>query len=625
MWTDWRCAIVAVGTTPFAYVKEQEAFLALFPHRYDFIYAPHPDPKKKPDWKSEDRYPLSDRQLLKGEYLYGVRFEKETQYCLLDIDSHSPYHPKQAPLAIERLLETLEPLGITDHILCTSSDSQGLHIYLPISKAFNSWKLAKAISVALEQAGFKIKLGQLELFPNPRAYSTGDTPSLFNAHRLPLQMGSYILNQDFLPVSNSHNHFVRMWKFCQRRNTLSKRRITALIKQSQKLSYKLSNKATKFLSDLNTEIEEGWTDHGQTNRLLGRITMRAFIFNHITDGGEPLYGQKLIDRIVDVAKALPGYKDWCQHTHEIEDRAAEWARCIENSHYFPYGTAQGMYKALDSASEIKSPDWNQTKAKETQAKIVAAVRDLENKNKLPEKATARFKALLEYSVGGASLYRYRELWHPIELENIEEESGLHNSDFRVASARGANDPKNPTSLLPPIDSNTLENNGLSDPEPEDSEPEGNNSSDSPQAIRDRIRKQLADARAAREKAKEDIVLPELDKVARAIHLRAVQRMREFLLSGEPILLAEVGQWLRKQPQAVQDELMGQGSQTERELLRDLMAIAQQLVRLRLSPWELHFQMEERFGKSLMLELSVEERREWVVSLEAWPSNTPETE
>ncbi|MFK8186215.1 MAG: hypothetical protein AB8B99_22800 [Phormidesmis sp.] len=608
--------MASTETTTFQYIQENsDAFLALFPHRYDFIYAPHPDPKQKPDWQSESRYPLSDRQLLKGDYLYGVRFEKETQYCLLDIDNHSPYHPKQAPLAIERLLETLEPLGIADHILCTSSDSQGLHIYLPISKAFNSWKLAKAISIALEQAGFKLKLGQLELFPNPRAYQANEKPSLFNAHRLPLQIGSYILNQDFLPISSSQQHFVRMWKLCQRRNSLSKRRITALIKQSQQLSYKLSNKAAKFLSDLNTEIEEGWTDHGQTNRLLGRITMRSFIFNHITEGGEPLYGQMLINRIVDVAKALPGYKDWCQHTHEIEDRAAEWTRCIENSRYFPYGTAQGMYKKLNSTSEVKLPDWNQLKAKETQAKIIAAVKDLEETKKLPEKATARFKALLEYNIGGASLYRYRELWHPIDFKNIEEESGLLNSVCGDASARGANVPTNPASLLPAVDSNELENKDLGDLRDEVSEPEGNNSSESPQVIRDRIRKQLADAQAAREKANEDVVQPVLDGMARAIHLRAVQRMREFLLSGEPILLAEVGQWLTKQPLTVHDELVGQGTQDEQALLRDLRVISIHLVRVRLSPWELHFQLEERFGKALLLDLSEAERRAWIDALE----------
>ena len=602
--------MTSTETTAFQYIQEQsEDFLALFPHRYDFIYAPHPDPKKQPDWHSEDRYPLSDRQILKGEYLYGVRFKKETRYCLLDIDRGSEYHPARSPLAIQKLLETLEPLGITDHIICTSSNSKGLHIYLPISKAFNSWKLAKAISTALEQVGFKLKQGQLEIFPNPRAYNTDETPSLFNAHRLPLQMGSYILNlnQDFLPISISHTHFVRMWKFCQRRNVLSKRRIKALIKQSKQLSYKLSNKAAKFLSDLNTEIEEGWTDHGQTNRLLGRITMRSFIFNHITEGGEPLYGQKLIDKIVDVAQALPGYKDWCRHTHEIKERAAEWTRCIESSHYFPYGTAKGKYKELKTDKAIKPPDWNQTKAQETQAKIISAVNDLREKNSLPEKATARFKALLKYSIGGASLYRYRQLWHPIELKSTEEESGLHNPDVEVASAGGASDLNNPTSLLLLDDSNSPADNVLSDPEVEETEAEGNNSVDSAQAVRDRIKQQLAAVQKARKQALNNLV----PAVAVANHRRAVQRMREFLLSGEPILLKEAGQWLLKQTPVVREELVEEGDLVRRSLIEDLREIALHLAQTKRSPWDIRYELEERYEKSLILDLTDLERQHWL--------------
>ncbi|MEL7228219.1 MAG: hypothetical protein AAGL17_26160, partial [Cyanobacteria bacterium J06576_12] len=222
--------------------------------------------------------------------------------------------------------------------------------------------------------------------------------------------------------------------------------------------YQLSNKASKFLDDLNTEIEEGWTDCGQTNRLLGRITMRSFIFNHITEGGAPLAGKSLIEKVVSVAKALPGYKDWCRHQHEIESRATEWTRCIENSHYFAYGTARGKYKELTATNQIDNElDYNQKQAQKTQSKITAAVQELTKKGTLPDKATARFKALLDYNIGGASLYRYRELWHPIELaqksKNNFEESGLQLTAFEDACTEGANDHKNPTSLLHAHDSN----------------------------------------------------------------------------------------------------------------------------------------------------------------------------
>ena len=607
-------AIVAAAT-PFVYIEEKEAFLTLFPHRYDFIYAAHPDPKGKPNWRSEDRYPLSDRQLQKGEYLYGVRFEKETEYFLLDIDRTSPYHPAVAPLAFNRIFEVLELLGLSNRITCTSSDSEGLHVYVPISKAFNSWKLAKAVSMALEAAGFKLKLGQLEIFPNPKAYVTENTPSLFNAHRLPLQMGSYILNDDLQPVSGSQTHFARMWLACQRHNQLNTRRVKMWLRKAKQFSYQLSSNANKFLSDLNAEIEAGWTGSGQTNRLLGRITMRSFIFNHIIKGGNPLTGKALVEKIVSVAIALPGYKDWCRHQHEIEDRATEWARCIENSHYFAYGSGKGKYKPLDASNQIDNePDYNQKKARETQTKISAAIADLKDKGLLPEAVTARFKALLSYKIGGASLYRYRELWHPIELERNLEESGRHSTAFESACAGGANALENLTSLLSENDSNSPDGKGSADLDNADDSAEDSNLLESPQATRDRIKQQLANAQAARRKNAESAADTQVDEVAKAIHRRALERMREFLLSGEPILLVEVGQWLAKQPKAVRKEFIAQSDGALQSLISDLATVAECLVRIKLSPWEVRFELEARFEKSTILDLTVAERRQWVRSL-----------
>ncbi|EDX82809.1 hypothetical protein S7335_1112 [Synechococcus sp. PCC 7335] len=611
--------MVCSKTNTFQYVQERgEEFLALFPHRYDFIYAPHPNPQERPNWKSESRYPLSDRHLLKGEYLYGVRFESETQYYLIDIDRHSPYHPRNAPLALARLFAALEPLGITDHIACTSSDSDGLHIYFPIAKAFNSWKLAKAISIALENSGFKLKLGQLEIFPNPKAYTTDKTPSLFNAHRLPLQMGSYILDKQLQPINNSPTHFVRMWQSCQRRNVLNSRKIKTLLKKAKQISYQLSNNASKFLGDLNTEIEEGWTGYGQTNRLLGRITMRSFIFNHITDGGEPLEGKALINKIVSTAKVLPGYKDWCRHQHEIEERATEWARCIENSHYFAYGTARGKYKELSASNQVDNElNYNQQQAQETQTKITNAVQDLLEQGTLPDKATARFKSLLKYNIGGASLYRYRELWHPIELsaesENNYAESELQNTETEGACTEGASALRTPTSLLPQNDSNKLVGKGLGDPKTSAESAEGNNSAESAQAIRDRIRTQLADAQKARRSAQEASV-PLVDKTATTSHRRTLQRMQEFLLSGEPILLIEVGHWLVKQPSERRSELASHGDCELRELILDLAQIAECLVQMNVSPWLVRAELEEVYQKSLILDLTAFERQCWLSSL-----------
>jgi hypothetical protein len=119
-------------TAAFAYIPERDdPFLSLFPHRYDFIYAPHPDLGERPQWQTESRYPLSDRLIQQGAHLYGVRFGAQTQYCLLDIDIGSAYHRQQDPLAIHRLLAALEPLGLVSYLACTSSNSQGCTCTFP--------------------------------------------------------------------------------------------------------------------------------------------------------------------------------------------------------------------------------------------------------------------------------------------------------------------------------------------------------------------------------------------------------------------------------------------------------------------------------------------------------------
>ena len=419
------CPISNTATVAkFEYVQEwTDKFLALFPHRYDYIWAEQPSPCESAEWKTESRYPLGDRLIHQGTSLYGVRFGAETQYCLLDIDIGSAYHPNNDPLAIARLIAALEPLGLVSYVSCTSSYSGGLHLYLPFQQPQSSWKLAIAVSTLLENAGFKLIPGQLEVFPNPKPYSIEGTPSLFNAHRLPLQIGSYLLDETFQPIWTDQDRFIRQWEFAQKRNDFSKAALKQIIKQAKRRHFQVSGKADKFINDLNAEIELGWTGQGQTNRLLGRIAMRSYIFHHIISGGEPLQGQALVDEIVEIARSLPGYVEWCNHQHEIEHRAEEWARCVENSHYFHYGDPKGKFKAkatqpeLDEAIE-KAPTWNQQQTEAARDRIKRAIADLLEKEVLPSRATARFRALLQYNIGGGVLYRHRDLWHPSFLVDI---------------------------------------------------------------------------------------------------------------------------------------------------------------------------------------------------------------
>ncbi len=421
-----RCGIATVtATTNFAYVQEEDSFLALFPHRYDFIYAKHPDPGERPNWQTERRYPLSDRLIQAGEHLYGVRFGAQTQYCLLDIDAGSIYHPQHDAFAVHRICAALEPIGLVSYLACTSSYSGGIHLYFPFEQAQKSWELAVVVTFLLERAGFVLKPGQLEVFPNPKPFSPAGKQSLFNAHRLPLQSGSYLLNENWETIWSDRPYFVTRWYQTQARNEIHSNDFQRTLKQANQKIRLVSGKADKFLHDLNAEIEMGWTGSGQTNRLLGRIALRTYVFHHVLTGSAPLVGQALVDEIVRVARSLPGYADWCNHQHELEKRAQEWARCVEQSRYFPYTVGQSLKSSSEiEAVKVQSSTWNQRQQQTAREKIQQAIATLLNTESLPATATARFKALTKLGIGGSTLYRHRELWHPEYLISPDNEQPL---------------------------------------------------------------------------------------------------------------------------------------------------------------------------------------------------------
>ena len=435
----------------FQAIQEPDAFLSLWPHRFDFIYAEHPDPGDRPNWQTEDRHPLSDRLIQEGAYLYGVRFGKQTDYLMLDIDRGSLYHPHCDRFAIARLLAALEPLGLVETVAVTSSYSGGIHLYLPFQKAQETWAIAQVVSTLLANAGFKLKPGQLELFPNPKPYS--EAPSLYAAHRLPLQAGSYLLNPDFQPIYGEQTTFVQRWQFAQQRNEIDQRTLKRVLQQTKRQRYKLSGKAEKFLHDLNTDVLTGWTDTGQTNYLLGRIAMREYIFGHVQRGSEPLTGEALVDAICEVARSLPGFETYCRHQANLEQRAMFYARSIQSSHYYPFGSKhQAKTALLPEPTAPPKPNWNQSQSHAARDRIQNALTDLRQRHALPETTTTRREAIRAYGIGNQTLDKYKELWHPKYLKPIQGE------DYHPIDA----DPIHAESLKPiqregyhPVDTNKL--------------------------------------------------------------------------------------------------------------------------------------------------------------------------
>jgi hypothetical protein len=409
-------------------VEEADEFLSLFPHRYDFIWAAHTAPNAKVEWQTETRYPLSDRILQQGSYLYGVRFGSQTQYFLLDIDTRSPFHPNQDRFAISAILAALEPLGIVSYVGCTSSYSGGLHLYFPFQQTQNSWKLAIVVTTLLENAGFKLHPGNLELFPNPKPYSTELT--LFNAHRLPLQIGSYLVNQDFQPIWSSRDRFVDQWKLAQSRN------------------------------DLDADV--------------------------------------------------------LQH--------------------------------------IFKQTWNQQQSEDARERIRGAIADLLEQDILTAGATARFQQLLQYGIGGSTLYRHRDLWHPNHLTDLPQFPSSFKSNCPLDCNGGASNGHCPTSFFPSDGRNVMLDNRSSISEELNLEGSGRNATESvtidPAQIYSSLqetRLRLQTEQEARQKAAELIKQQQEQHRNEVARVKQIERMQQFLNSGDSILVAEAMTWAQAHP------------------------------------------------------------------------------
>ncbi|MBD2166438.1 hypothetical protein H6G04_18745 [Calothrix membranacea FACHB-236] len=411
-----------------------QKFLQYFYHPWGFIYAPVPGNGERPAWQTESRYPIQPRNLwsqyLNPDVLLGLKFGKWTRYLMLDIDRNSQYHPYNNPQAYGKVLAALEKIGLCRPVVIQSSDSGGIHIYYFFGSEIHSFSLSCAVWLALKEARLTTKGGQLEIFPNPKPYSK-DKPTSFKAHRLPLQAGSYILDADWQIESNDLEKFLRAanWSAQGQDDLGLQQAIAAASKQKMFWSDNgMSNAVFLWQQDLLERIREGWTDYHQTNDLLKDIACYGIVFGNFS-------GLKLIDYIVTTALAAPGYHQYCRHQHEIERRAAEWAKCCEGFYtpYPSYPNRSASYREHFAASYgnnnlIAFPHPNQQRQQETLERITAVVANLKGQGKFPATASERAKAIIaaskqQYGKGTSqtTLHKpeYLWLWHPLHegLEN----------------------------------------------------------------------------------------------------------------------------------------------------------------------------------------------------------------
>lgn len=370
------------------------------------------DATAKVEWTTVTGYPLRPRvlwdQWQDANQLIGVRFTHETYYALIDLDAGGAYSTAEGVAQIRAALETI---GITRTLLIRSSWRNGLHLYLPFAELVNTFDLAVALKECLKAQGFQLKAGQLEIFPNVKAYGVTSFTE-YNAHRLPLQpgSGSCLLDDALNDLPCNLARFFWLWDGAAAQQDLDTLRDAMKIGRDnhRKRPQRRSQPVDTWRHDLDLEITEGWTAHGQTNHLLKTIACYGRVF-------EGLDGQALIDYILRIATRCPGYEQYCRHQHEIEARVIAWAKAAEK-YYWPLGTTPSRES---SAPKNNLVPFNQRQSEDAQHRIRTAYRELEQAGTLPEQITARAKAIAQTAhVSQQTLYKHLGLWHPYHQQGV---------------------------------------------------------------------------------------------------------------------------------------------------------------------------------------------------------------
>jgi hypothetical protein len=413
-------------------------YVERFWHPFGAIIAPSLVEGAKPAWRTIDYY-LQPSQLWNlhqdKSKLVGLRFNDTTRYATIDLDLEGDYHNIES---INRIKAALEDIGIVDIIILQSSFSGGYHLILTFASSLPTFPLACALEITLRNAGFILRQGHLEIFPNTKPYSAKQITN-YKAIRCPMQpgSGSFLLNDDLQPISDSVSIFLDYCDRAASRQDLAKLKRVAnkAKKQISRERYRKQESADIVQWRANWEeiITTGWTGKGQTNTLLQIFVGYGIVFLD-------LEGDKLVEFCLTTAINAPGYSQYCRHQHEIEARVRHWVEStIRNKWYSAYisyperllGTfANTFAEAIAGIPSIHKPkdnvipfdrrkQQNWERSQQAQKRIQIVVRAIEWDRGLPAGATERGKAIrAEYkrrfhkTISQETLQKHLYLWHP---------------------------------------------------------------------------------------------------------------------------------------------------------------------------------------------------------------------
>jgi hypothetical protein len=411
-------------------------FLHYFHHGWSFLEADMPEWGNRPDWRTETRYPLQPRNLWSDynddETLLGLSFGSQTNYMLLDIDPGSVNHPDNDRQRYHGILETMESIGLCRDVPIRSSESEGIHLYYFLPQPVHSFTLAATVRNTVEEAGYKVEGGQLEIFPNAKHYNVGK-PTSFRSHRLPLQRGSYLLDWDLEPDSNS------VATLLQRADlSAAGQDLETLIAAMEQVWHHLKKQryrrgkgdVQQWYNHLQQQIQEGFSGFGQTNTLLLSTACFGIVFLRL--GGRDLY-----DYVLDSITTSANYHHYCRHQHEIDVRVTDVVRSAQR-YYYPFKgkpprniTYQEHFGGSGESERGKIiifPHPSQKRHEETLERITAVVALLKGAEEFPASIHQRSQAIIAKSkeafgvgVSQTTLHKvdYLPLWHPAH-ETVEE-------------------------------------------------------------------------------------------------------------------------------------------------------------------------------------------------------------
>ena len=352
-------------------------------------------------------------------HILGKRFGKLTNYLMIDVDISSPFHPRNG--GIQPILDAMESIGLCRYLLIRSSASGGLHIYFPLAEPVGSWALARTAHAALTAAGVTVAAGICELFPNKKAFKAEH-----NGHRLPLQEGSFILDDDFGCIGNDKAVFLQQWQLCAAGQD------EALL--AEKLAHKPLPRPQQVSVGSLPPI--AWTQTGQSNEVMKQLV----------NYGDRYLGLKTIPALGDwmtaVAPQLPGFEQFASQESKHDLTRKHWA----------YRWAKSHFKSARRYAAKKSVDHNAMVAAEALERLKIALNKLVDGSKLGIKKL--WQALSEISTelfGVGFGWRLFQKHRQLIMTKV-------NSSRNVGLSRGKEEGKNSASpeLAGPLDPGAVE-------------------------------------------------------------------------------------------------------------------------------------------------------------------------